>query len=127
AAGGRVLVVVESPAKCRTIQKYSGRRRSCKRASVTSGTCPPRASAAAPREELPGLDPESGWAARWEVLEGKRDTVARLKKLARPMRGVVMPTDQNREGEAIAWHLCELLAGKALPMCGRRRKHGTHR
>ena len=55
---------------------------------------------------------ENGWAARWEVLDGKRDTVARLKKLAGRTRVVVLATDQDREGEAIAWHLCELLGGR---------------
>ena len=112
AAEGRVLVVVESPAKCRTIQKYLGPSYVVQASLGHVRDLPAKGKRGGPREELPGLDPESGWAARWEVLDSKRDTVARLKKLAGRTRVVVLATDQDREGEAIAWHLSELLGGK---------------
>ena len=112
ASEGRVLVVVESPAKCRTIQKYLGPSYVVQASLGHVRDLPAKGQRGGPWEELPGLDPENGWAARWEVLDGKRDTVARLKKLAGRTRVVVLATDQDREGEAIAWHLCELLGGR---------------
>ena len=112
ASSGRVLVVVESPAKCRTIQRYLGPAYVVQASLGHVRDLPAKGKRGGPREELPGLDPGSGWAARWEVLDGKRDTVARLRKLAGRTRVVVLATDQDREGEAIAWHLCELLGGK---------------
>ena len=112
ASEGRVLVVVESPAKCRTIQKYLGPSYVVQASLGHVRDLPAKGKRGGRWEELPGLDPENGWAARWEVLDGKRDTVARLRKLAGRTRVVVLATDQDREGEAIAWHLCELLGGK---------------
>ena len=112
ASRGRVLVVVESPAKCRTIQKYLGPAYVVQASLGHLRDLPAKGKRGGPWEELPGLDPARGWAARWEVLDEKRDTVARLKKLAGRTRVVVLATDQDREGEAIAWHLCELLGGK---------------
>ena len=112
ASEGRVLVVVESPAKCRTIQKYLGPSYVVQASLGHVRDLPAKGKRGGRWEELPGLDPKNGWEARWEVLDGKRDTVARLKKLAGRTRVVVLATDQDREGEAIAWHLCELLGGK---------------
>ena len=112
ASEGRVLVVVESPAKCRTIQKYLGPSYVVQASLGHVRDLPAKGKRGGRWEELPGLDPENGWAARWEVLDGKRDTVARLKKLAGRTRVVVLATDQDREGEAIARHLCELLGGR---------------
>ena len=112
AFSGRVLVVVESPAKCRTIQKYLGPSYVVQASLGHVRDLPAKGKRGGPWEELPGLDPAGGWAARWEVLDGKRDTVARLRKLAGRSGVVVLATDQDREGEAIAWHLCELLGGK---------------
>ena len=109
---GRVLVVVESPAKCRTIQKYLGPSYVVQASLGHVRDLPAKGKRGGPREELPGLEPSRGWVARWEVLDGKRDTVARLKKLAGRTGLVVLATDQDREGEAIAWHLSELLGGK---------------
>ncbi len=94
AAEGRVLVVVESPAKCRTIQKYLGPSYVVQASLGHVRELPAKGKRGGPREELPGLDPESGWATRWEVLDSKRDTVARLKQLAGRTRVVVLATDR---------------------------------
>ncbi len=60
-----------------------------------------------------GLDPEAGWKAAWEVPPDRRDVVAGLRRLAGRTGPVVLATDCDREGEAIAWHLRQLLGGAA--------------
>jgi DNA topoisomerase-1 len=58
-----------------------------------------------------GVDPEHGWAAHYEVLPGKEHVVAELKKLASQVDEIYLATDLDREGEAIAWHLREVIGG----------------
>jgi len=138
---GKALVIVESPAKAKTINKYLGSDFIVKssvghiRDLPTSGssTSDPKERAAqaaitrkmAPdekriyqakkkREQLVrrmGIDPENGWAARYEVLPGKEKVVNELRKLAKTCDEVYLATDLDREGEAIAWHLREIIGG----------------
>jgi DNA topoisomerase I len=141
---GKSLVIVESPAKAKTINKYLGNDYIVKssighiRDLPTSGSskstpvdAKQRAKAAAltrkmspdekeihkktkAREQLVGrmgIDPESDWKARYEILPGKEKVVAELKKLAENADTIYLATDLDREGEAIAWHLRESIGG----------------
>jgi DNA topoisomerase-1 len=58
-----------------------------------------------------GVDPEHGWAARYEVLPGKEKVVSELQRLAKNADQIYLATDLDREGEAIAWHLKEAIGG----------------
>jgi DNA topoisomerase-1 len=58
-----------------------------------------------------GIDPNNGWAAQYEVLPGKEKVVAELQKLAAKADKIYLATDLDREGEAIAWHLKEVIGG----------------
>jgi DNA topoisomerase-1 len=60
-----------------------------------------------------GIDPEAGWKARYEILPGKEKVVAELRKLAQDADSIFLATDLDREGEAIAWHLSEVIGGDA--------------
>ena len=105
------LVVVESPAKCRTIQRCLGRGYLV-RASLGHLRDLP-AGGRRKRAVALGIDPQDGWKATWEVPPGKRDVVLGLRRLAGRKEAVVLATDCDREGEAIAWHLQKLLGGPA--------------
>jgi len=97
---GRNLVVVESPAKAKTIAKYLGRDYVVK---ASMGHV----------RDLPssdfGFDPDEGFEATYEIIPKKKKVVAELKKYAAAAPRVFLATDLDREGEAIAWHLCEAL------------------
>lgn len=143
---GRNLVIVESPAKAKTIGKYLGRDfvvkssvghiRDLPSSGGSSSASDPkeRAKAAAITRSLPpekkhahkqakmrealigrmGLDPSSGWQARYEILPRKQKVVAELKKIAATVDRIYLATDRDREGEAIAWHLREAIGGDEL-------------
>lgn len=131
---GKALVIVESPAKAKTINKYlgkdfvvkssvghvrdlptSGSASSTEKESVKKGTkANPADKAKKEYSSLVsrmGIDPENGWKARYEVLPGKEKVVAELRTLAAQADTVYLATDLDREGEAIAWHLRELIGG----------------
>ena len=126
------LVIVESPAKARTINRYLGRDYVVKSSvghvrDLPTGGKSSRGPTGKPavkadqekrrrsrRERLVtrmGVDPDNNWAASYEVLPGKEKVVADLKKLARTADAVYLATDRDREGEAIAWHLKQLIGG----------------
>ncbi|NCP66439.1 MAG: type I DNA topoisomerase [Paraglaciecola sp.] len=130
------LVIVESPAKAKTINKYLGNN-----FIVTSsvghvrdlptkalGKVAPKKPASAlktlsdkKREsylrdyeyqklvDRMGVNPKDNWHAHYEVLSGKEKVVNDLKKLAKNADTIYLATDLDREGEAIAWHLQELI------------------
>lgn len=125
---GKSLVIVESPAKAKTINKYLGANYIVKssvghiRDLPTSGSGVTGKSekltglTAAEKSHLQlirrmGVDPEHGWAARYEILPGKEKVVAELKKLAANADTIYLATDLDREGEAIAWHLQQTIGG----------------
>ncbi|MDQ8995357.1 type I DNA topoisomerase [Acinetobacter soli] len=133
AANKRALVIVESPAKAKTINKYLGSQYIVK-SSVGHVRDLPTGGSAKSSEKKPvsraklsaeekekkaqtalinrmGVDPEHGWTAQYEVLPGKENVVAELKKLASQVDEVYLATDLDREGEAIAWHLKEVIGG----------------
>ena len=93
------LIIVESPAKTRTLKKFLGGRYAVE------------ASMGHVRDLVKkdlGIGP--GFEPRYEVLKEKREVVAKLKKAAQGAALVYLAPDPDREGEAIAWHIAELLA-----------------
>ena len=99
-AKAKDLVIVESPAKAKTIEKYLG------------GDYKVKASMGHLRD-LPkskmGVDIEHGFEPQYIPVRDKKELIAELKKDAKSARTVYLATDPDREGEAISWHLKELL------------------
>ena len=96
---GSALVVVESPAKAHTINKYLGANYIVK-ASVGHVRDLPKSKI--------GVDLENGtFEPVYEVIEGKKKVVAEIRKAAREVETVYLASDPDREGEAIAWHIAE--------------------
>ncbi|MEG3768459.1 type I DNA topoisomerase [Alteromonas sp. 14N.309.X.WAT.G.H12] len=133
------LVIVESPAKAKTINKYLGKNFIVKSSVGHVRDLPTKAvgnvEPKKPAKELKtlsekereeylrnyeyrklvdrmGVDPQDDWKAHYQVLQGKEKVVNELKKLAKDADTVYLATDLDREGEAIAWHLRELLGEK---------------
>ncbi len=100
-AGGTSLVIVESPAKAKTIKKYLGRSFDVK-ASVGHVKDLPKSKM--------GVDLESGsFEPVYDVIKGKAKFLSEIKRAARGADRVFLATDPDREGEAIAWHIAEEL------------------
>ncbi len=95
-ASGTSLVIVESPAKAKTIGKYLGSGYTVR---ATVGHVRDL-----PAKKL-GIDIEHGFAPDYVTIEGKEDILADLKRLARGANEVFIATDPDREGEAIGWHV----------------------
>lgn len=108
---GKQLVIVESPAKAKTINKYLGPG-FVVQASVGHIRDLPTKSEKGDKQPVPGVDIEHGFKPTYVVLTNKSKTVADLKRLAKTASQVWFATDLDREGEAIAWHLAELLGIK---------------
>ncbi|MDG1204423.1 MAG: type I DNA topoisomerase [Pseudomonadales bacterium] len=138
---GKSLVIVESPAKAKTINKYLGNDYIVKSSvghirdlpTSGSGTSDPKArakEAAKTRKMEPkkkaaykkvkakkqliarmGVDPDNSWNADYQILPSKEKVVAELRKLAKDADEIYLATDLDREGEAIAWHLREAIGG----------------
>jgi len=134
---GKSLVIVESPAKAKTINKYLGKDFVVKSSvghvrdlpSSGSGRSEPAESARKPDGRAPataksreekawqqlvtrmGVDPEHGWKARYEIVPGKEKVIEELRRLAKDADEIWLATDLDREGEAIAWHLREVIGG----------------
>ncbi|AIR91407.1 type I DNA topoisomerase [Pseudomonas cremoricolorata] len=134
---GKSLVIVESPAKAKTINKYlgsqyvvkssighirdlptSGSASASKEPAAKRGKAAPDAPVLTPKEKARrqlvarmGVDPESGWKAKYEILPGKEKVIDELRRLAKDADTIYLATDLDREGEAIAWHLREAIGG----------------
>ena len=140
---GKSLVIVESPAKAKTINKYLGKHFVVKSSvghirdlPTAGGARKPvdakaRAKAAAESRKLSpeerarrkkikareqliermGINPDKDWEARYQVLPGKEKVVDELRRLAKDADTIYLATDLDREGEAIAWHLQEVIGG----------------
>ncbi len=147
---GRSLVIVESPAKAKTINKYLGRdyvvkssyghirdlpsagsnkeaetetakiakakkvaktKAENKKLSDTQKVVQKAARAQQALIRRMGVDPEHGWEAHYEVLSGKEKVLKELKEYAKDADTIYLATDRDREGEAIAWHLREVIGG----------------
>jgi DNA topoisomerase I len=94
------LIIVESPAKARTLKKFLGSRY-----QVLASVGHVRDL---PKSRL-GVDPENGFAPSYVTIKGKGDVIKELRSAAKKADHIYLATDPDREGEAIAWHLAELL------------------
>ena len=139
---GKSLVIVESPAKAKTINRYLGDdfivkssvghirdlptganrtpsdpKERAKQAALTRKMSPEQKvihrekKAKSQLVNSMGIDPENNWKAEYATLPGKEKVVAELKKLAKNADTVYLATDMDREGEAIAWHLTQVIGG----------------
>ena len=97
------LVIVESPNKCQTISKYLG-----KGYNVLASKGHLRDLAICGKEGL-GVNIEDGFIPTYEISESKMGVVNKLKEEKNKASEVILATDPDREGEAIAWHLCQIL------------------
>ena len=135
---GKSLVIVESPAKAKTINKYlgsdyvvkssvghirdlpkSGSEEKTERAkpiSTKGMSTEEKAKIKAEKErnalvKRMGIDPYHGWKANYQIMPDKLKVVSELKTLAKKADHIYLATDLDREGEAIAWHLREVIGG----------------
>ncbi|MEQ9617008.1 MAG: DNA topoisomerase [Phycisphaerales bacterium] len=107
-ASGKKLVIVESPAKAKTINKYLGSDYVVK-ASVGHVRDLPSKAKKGEKVPVPGVDLEHRFQPTYEILPGKNKTVSDLKRAAKGASEIWFATDLDREGEAIAWHLAQIL------------------
>ena len=127
------LVIVESPAKVKTINKFLGKNyivkssvghiRDLAKAGKAKEAQPKKRSTKklsdaekkqVEREKLVqrmGVDPENNWEAQYEILPGKEKVLKGLQDAAEKAGTIYLATDLDREGEAIAWHLKESIGG----------------
>jgi DNA topoisomerase-1 len=106
--GDYQLVIVESPAKAKTIEKYLGPGFVVK-ASIGHIRDLPSKAAKGSKQPVPGVDLDHDFAPTYEVDGDKTKTVTELRKLAKAASDIWFATDLDREGEAIAWHLTQVL------------------
>ena len=95
------LVIVESPAKSKTISKYLG------------GDYKVVASVGhirdLPKSNKKAIDIEGGFIPHYEISKGKEKVVREIQALAKKADEIILATDPDREGEAIAWHLTQII------------------
>src|SRR6266516_3019045 len=94
------LIIVESPAKARTLKRFLGDRFDV-RASMGHVRDLP--------EKEMGVEVDDGFKPHYEVVESRRKTINELRSAAKNESEVILASDPDREGEAIAWHLAEVL------------------
>ena len=94
------LVIVESPAKARTISKFLGRGY---KVEASNGHVRDL-----PKSQL-GVDVENGFEPKYITIRGRGDVLTRIRKEAKASKSVILATDPDREGEAISWHLAQVL------------------
>ncbi|HYV20874.1 MAG TPA: type I DNA topoisomerase [Verrucomicrobiae bacterium] len=97
---GKSLVIVESPAKAKTINKFLGRNFTVKASMGHVRDLPKRNL---------GVDEKNDFKPTYEVLPGRKKVIDELKKAAQGADKVYLAPDPDREGEAICWHLAEIL------------------
>ena len=127
------LVIVESPAKAKTISKYLGSEYIVESSVGHIRDLPKKAISDGKRSTIPknispeekerlkaindrkrlirrmGINPDNGWEADWQIIPEKEKVLKALKKAAKNCEHIYLATDLDREGEAIAWHLKEAL------------------
>ncbi|MFN9367961.1 MAG: DNA topoisomerase [Planctomycetia bacterium] len=106
--GDYQLVIVESPAKAKTIEKYLGPGYVVK-ASIGHIRDLPSKSPKGEKQLVPGVDLDHDFAPTYVIDDDKMRTVSELRRLAKGASDVWFATDLDREGEAIAWHLTQVL------------------
>ena len=94
------LVIVESPAKAKTIQKYLG----------DGYTVLPTIGHIRELPKKDAIDPNNGYSMKYIVSPGKEDAVKKIKGGAKNAEQVILATDPDREGEAIAWHVADIIS-----------------
>src|SRR5436190_12783825 len=99
----KALVIVESPTKAKTINKYLGKQFIVKASLGHIKDLPKRTLA---------VDIENNFEPQYEVIEGKRKLIAELKQAANRVESIYLAADPDREGEAICYHLQEELDGR---------------
>ncbi|QIM66632.1 DNA topoisomerase I [Mannheimia granulomatis] len=135
---GKSLVIVESPAKAKKINQYLGsnyvvkssvghirdlpksgtdeKAEKAKSISTKGMSVEEKAKVKAEKERTAlvkrmGIDPYNGWKANYQIMPDKEKVVSELKSLAKKADHIYLATDLDREGEAIAWHLREIIGG----------------
>ena len=131
------LVIVESPAKAKTISKYLGNEYIVKSSvghirdlpkgkskNVAKRITLPKNISLEEKKELKvkqerdrlirrmGVDPDNAWSVEYQIIPEKEKVIKDLKKAAKNVDHIYLATDLDREGEAIAWHLKEALGNK---------------
>ena len=101
------LVIVESPAKAKTIKKFLGKNYTVE-ASMGHVRDLPKSSM--------GVSPEDDFAPKYITIRGKGPLIAHLKKEAKKADKIYLATDPDREGEAISWHLQTILESVKTPI-----------
>ena len=96
----KALIIVESPAKMKTLKKILGNDYSYESSIGHIRDLPPKKF---------GIDLENNFEPEYEILEGKKKVITALKKAAKTAEEVYLSPDPDREGEAIAWHISEIL------------------
>ena len=99
-AAKQKLIIVESPAKARTISKYLGKGY---KVEASQGHVRDL-----PKSQL-GVDVENDFELKYITIRGRGDILTRIRKEARTASEVYLATDPDREGEAISWHLGQIL------------------
>ncbi len=94
------LVIVESPAKARTISKFLGRSY---KVEASQGHVRDL-----PKSQL-GVDVEHDFEPKYITIRGRGDVLERIRKEAKGAKSIILATDPDREGEAISWHLATIL------------------
>lgn len=123
ATAGRVLVIVESPAKAKTIAGYLGRAAGDGRTYDVEASVGHIRDLASKASELPerlrkepwakyAVDLDEGFTPYYVVHPTKKQRIAELKRRLAQADELLLATDEDREGEAIAWHLLEVLKPK---------------
>jgi DNA topoisomerase I len=108
-----MLIIVESPAKAKTISKIVGSKYTVKASighirKISNLT----KTSTGKKLEINGIDIEDNFLPIFEIDPGKKKVVSELKKLAKSNKEILFATDSDREGEAISWHLSEVLGIK---------------
>src|SRR5436853_1340980 len=116
-SGGKSLVIVESPAKAKTISKFLGAKYTVE-ASIGHIRDLPQGAKEVPAEfkgekwAYLGVNVDDNFTPVYIVPPGKKSQVTKLKQLLKDCSQLYLATDEDREGEAISWHLCEVLKPK---------------
>ena len=98
------LVIVESPSKAKTIEKYLGGDYKVASSVGHIRDIPKSAS-----KKVKAIDIEAGFIPNYIILDDKKDVVRKLKEMSEKADEVILASDPDREGEAIAWHIKEAL------------------
>ena len=98
---GKTLVIVESPSKAKTIEKFLGKNKYEVVASLGHVRDLPKSQF--------GVDIENDFEVKYITIRGKGELIKELKRAAHKADQVLLASDPDREGEAIAWHLMETL------------------